>query len=270
MRTGHPALQPEALGLVGQRLNMARMGVVGLITMQVDHEAAFGGEFAKGGDGSSAIGHGTLEMRDAAHHVDTHVEGANGVLMCRRVAVETVLGEGDELQVDVVLHRLTHVEQGFDAQKPIIAGVDMAADRQEAQRGGPVAVFQCAGFDLVLGHDLFQLTPEADAFEQRAGGIDPRGAVAEGGIHVEMRIDEGWADEVAAGVDGLAKLGGGEVLNGGEAVALDADVGGAAVGERAAFDDEVEHGLVLIAEGGAACGRREGLQKVAAFSAPLC
>ena len=46
VRTSHPALQPEALGLIGQRLDVARMGVVGLIAMQVDHEAAFGGEFA--------------------------------------------------------------------------------------------------------------------------------------------------------------------------------------------------------------------------------
>ena len=185
-------------------------------------------------------------MRDAAHHIDTHVEGANGVLMRRGVAVEPVLREGDELQVDVVLHRLAHVEQGFDAQKPVVAGVDMAADRQKPQRGGPIAIFQRAGFDLVLGHHFLEFAPEADAFQKRARGVDPRGAVAERGVHVEMRVDEGRADEVAAGVDGVAGLGGGEVFDGGDAVALDADVGGAAVGERAAFDDEVEHGLVLV------------------------
>ena len=159
------------------------------------------------------------------------------------------MGEGDQLQVDVIFHCFAHVEQGFDPQEAVVAGVDVAADRQKAKRGGPVAVFQRAGFDHILGHDLFEFAPEADAFEESTGGVDARGAVAERGVHVEMRVDEGRADEVSAGVDGFSGLSGGEVFDGGDLVALDADVGGAAVGECAAFDDNVEHGVVLMTAG---------------------
>ncbi len=56
---------------------MARKRVVSFVAMQVDHQATLGRDLAKFGNGPHALGHGPLEMRDAADDVDAQVEGAN-------------------------------------------------------------------------------------------------------------------------------------------------------------------------------------------------
>ncbi len=76
VRAGDAALQAEASGLEGELLDVAGMRVVGLVAMQIDGQAARGGDLAELGDGSPALGHGALEMRDAADHIDAEVERA--------------------------------------------------------------------------------------------------------------------------------------------------------------------------------------------------
>ena len=74
------------------------------------------------------------------------------------------------------------------------------------------------------------------------------------------RREEGPLEGQSAGVvDGLARFSGREVFDGGDFVGLDADVGAAAIGECAAFDDEVEHGLLvcLIWPGEGRGGKRQ-------------
>ena len=101
MRAGDAAGEAEALRLGGQRLDMARERVVGLVAMHVDHQPALRGDLAERGDAGGAVGHGALEMRDAADDVDAEVERAVEVLRRGRRAVVAVLRKGDELQVDI-------------------------------------------------------------------------------------------------------------------------------------------------------------------------
>ena len=121
------------------------------------------------------------------------------MVFCRaaRRAIEAVLREGDELQVDIGRDLLLHVEQRLDRQQPVVAGVDMAADGEQAHRHRPVAIGERAVAHGLMRQQRLQLAPQPDAFEQRARGIDARNAVGQRRIHVEMRIDEGRRDEVA-------------------------------------------------------------------------
>ena len=167
------------------------------------------------------------------------VEGAGEVGEAGLGAEEAVLGEGDELEVEVGGDLGADVEEGLDAEEAVVAGVDVAADGEEAHGDGPVAVGQRAVADFLDGGDLAELAPEGDAFEQRAGGVDAGEAVGEGRVHVEVGVDEGRGDEVAGGVDGAVGLRV-EAADGGDGVAGDADVGLGAVGEGAALDEEVE------------------------------
>ena len=121
-----------------------------------------------------------------------------------RGAEEAVLGEGDELEVEVGGDLGADVEEGLDAEEAVVGGVDVAADGEEAHGDGPVAVGQRAVADFLDGGDGAELAPEGDAFEQRAGGVDAGEAVGEGRVHVEVGVDEGRGDEVAGGVDGAA------------------------------------------------------------------
>ena len=96
MRTGHPALQAAAHRLGRQRLDMARHRIVRLVAMHVDPQAALRRELAELADGLGAIGHGALEMRDAADHVHAAIEGGDDPLGqragSRAGALEVLIG----------------------------------------------------------------------------------------------------------------------------------------------------------------------------------
>ena len=174
MRAGDAAVQAEPLRLGGERLDVARQRVVGLVAMHVDHQAALGRDVAQHLDRARAVLHGALEMRNAADDIDALVERALQVL--RRVgrAEIAVLRERDELQVDVGRDLLLHVEQRIDRDEPVVADVDMAADREQALDDREVAVAQRALGDRFRREQRLQLAPQRDAFEQRAGLIEPR------------------------------------------------------------------------------------------------
>ena len=59
-------------------------------------------------------------------------------------AVVAVLREGDELEVEIGLDPLSDLEQRLDRDQPVVADVDMAADREQALADGEVAVAQRA------------------------------------------------------------------------------------------------------------------------------
>jgi hypothetical protein len=156
-----------------------------------------------------------------------------------RRAIQPVLREGDELQVQPGGDDAPDLQQRLNAEQPVVGRIHVAADRQQPHRDGPVAVGQRPVAHLFGSGRRAQLAPERDALEQGAGGVDPRQAVAEGRVHVEMRVDERRADEVTGRVDDGAGFGA-EASDGGDAVALNADVGDGAVGQRPALHQDVE------------------------------
>ncbi len=97
--------KPEPLGLVGQRLDVARHRVVGLVAMHVDQQAALGGDLAERRAprrAPSAIVRSKCGMPPTT---STPMSSARTVFSrAVRIAVEPVLREGDELQVEVGLH----------------------------------------------------------------------------------------------------------------------------------------------------------------------
>src|SRR3546814_4378564 len=80
---------------------------------------------------------------------DLLVERALQVLRRLGIAPVAVLREGDELQVDPVLHRLAHFQKGLYGQEPVVADVDVAADGQRAARDRPAAEREGALLDQI-------------------------------------------------------------------------------------------------------------------------
>jgi hypothetical protein len=137
------ALQAEADGLRGQRLDMAREGIVGFVAMHVDRQAAIGGDAAERFDRFAVpSSNRPLEMRNAPDDVDAHVERAVERIDRARRAIVAVLGEGDQLQIDIGRDLLADLEQRLDGQQPGITGVDMAANEQQALGDSKVAIAQ--------------------------------------------------------------------------------------------------------------------------------
>ena len=240
MRAGHPSLQAETLGLIGKLLDMARQRIVGLVAMHIDHQAAFGGDLAKLRHRARAVGHGALEMRNAANDVDAHVQRANGVFKRRGRAIESILRKGDQLQVDIGRDRFLDIEQRLDGEQPIVADIDVAAYGKQAHRHRPVAIGERPIAHGFMRQQRLQLAPQSDTFEQRAGGIDAGDTVGKRGVHMEVRIDEGWRDEIATRVDLAACRTLQFRLDRRDGLAGDADIGNPAVRQRAAAHNEVE------------------------------
>ena len=136
--------KPQPLRLVGQRLDVARQRVVGLVAVDVDQQAALRCDLAERFEAARPVLHRALEMRDAADHVDALVERALEILRSIRRAVVAVLREGDELQVDIGSDLLLHLEQRVDGRQPVVADVDMRADREQPLGDGEVAIAERA------------------------------------------------------------------------------------------------------------------------------
>ncbi|MGZ2505735.1 hypothetical protein ACVINI_006281 [Rhizobium beringeri] len=181
-------------------------------------------------------------MRNAADDIDAHVESAVERVDRARRAVITILGEGDQLQIDIGRDLLANLDHRLDGHKPRITGIDMAADEEQALRHCQIAVAQRTIDQFLLRHDRAQLSPECDTFEQRAGYVHARQAERQGGVHVEMRIDEGRAGQPAGCVDLFLRLRLEVRLDSDDLAALDADIdAGSAIGEICISDDQIEH-----------------------------
>ena len=240
VRPGRPRAQPVAHRLGRQGLDMAGQGIVGFVAMQVQHQPSVGGDAAEVADRLRAVLHGAFEMRDAADDLDPHIQRADHVVPPGRRAIQPVLRKGDQLQVQIGGDAAAHLQHGLDPAQVVGGGVHMAADRQQAHRHRPVAISDGPVDHVIDAGQIAQFPPQRDPFQQGARGVHARDAIGQGGVQMEMRIDKGRADQIARGLD---HPGGGGVHapHLGDAVAADGDIGHAAVGQRAALDDQIEH-----------------------------
>ena len=244
MRAGDAARKAEALRLESQRLDMARQRIVALVAMQVDHQPAFGRDLAERAHRTGAVLHGALEMRNAAHNIDAHVEGTQQVLLRIRRTVETVLGEGDKLQVEIGRHHFPNLKQRLNTGQPVVADIDMGANREQALADREVAIGKRPPDHRLRGEQRLQLAPQGDALQQRAALVHARQTEGQRRIHVEMAVDERRRNQTAGRIDhaaGLRRYAGFE-RDDPAALAGDVDVL-APVGQGRVLDEKVEgHG----------------------------
>lgn len=121
----------------------------------------------------------------------------------------------------------------------------MAAHRHQPLGNRQIAVAQGSFDHGILRQRRTQLAPEGDALEERAGPVHAGQTQRQGGVHMEMRIDEGRAQKVAARIDDPTRLG---LQTGGDlddAARADADaLIRAAIGQGRIHDKQIEHGRI--------------------------
>ncbi|MNV81485.1 hypothetical protein D3C71_1751530 [compost metagenome] len=151
------------------------------------------------------------------------------------------------MQVDVRGNTLLHVEHGLHGQQARVAGVHMAADGQQAACHGPVAVGQGTLHQGLVRELGFELAPQRDAFEQGAAFVHAWHAVAERGVHVEVRVDKRRGQQQALGVHHLVCRRLQAFGHFGDLAALHGN-GHAlpAIGQRGIGDEEIEHFLSFL------------------------
>ena len=137
MRSGRAPVEPQPYGLFGQRFDMARCRIVGLVAMEIHPEAARRRDLAERAHRLRAVGCRPLEVGDAADHLDALVESARHGLHVAGPSQIAVLREGDELDVEALLHRLPDVKEGFHADQRGIGDIDVGADREQGPAQPP-------------------------------------------------------------------------------------------------------------------------------------
>jgi hypothetical protein len=111
---GDASVEPKPLGLADQRLDVAGERIVGLIAMQIDAQSARGGDLAQRPHRGGAVGHGALEMRNAADDLHAAIERPLEIRRHRGRAKIAVLRKGDELEVEIGRNLAFDFEQGVD------------------------------------------------------------------------------------------------------------------------------------------------------------
>jgi hypothetical protein len=200
------------------------------------------GDLAQDAHASRPVVHRALEMRNAADDVHAHRQRLLQELDAVGASQHAVLRERDELQVEVRLDALLDVQQRFHGKQTRVAHVDVRADREQPLGHGPVAVTQRALDDRLLREERLQLSPQRDAFEERAALVHARQSVRQRRIHVEVRVDERRREQVAAGVDHFRRGGIDARRHIDDAPARDEHIhAGAAIGQRCVGDQQVGH-----------------------------
>ena len=180
-------------------------------------------------------------MRDAADDVHAEVERALEIARCVRGTEIAVLRKGDELQIEIGLHLLFHLDERLDGDQAVVADVDMAANGEQALRDGEIAVAQRTLRHRFVSEVRLEFAPEGDSLEQRAGDVEAGKAERQRRVQVKVAIDEGRREKVSAPVDRLPRLGHDRRLDRGDAAGGDRDVlPFAPVRQRGVADDQIE------------------------------
>ena len=241
MRSGRPRTEAEPLGFGGEGFDVAGKRVVAFVAVQVDHQPASCGDFAQGLHRRRAFRHRAFEMRNAADDVDAEIERALEIPRRGRRAEIAVLRKGDQLQVEIGLYPLLHLEEGLDREQAIVADVDVAAHGEKTLRHGEIAVAQRALGDGFLRQSRLEFAPERDPFQQGPGDVQPGQAERQRRVHMEVAVDERRRQKIAARIDGLLRLRADLRLDRGDASGGDRDVLPlASVRQRRVADDQVE------------------------------
>ncbi len=180
-------------------------------------------------------------MRNSADNLDPQIQCANCVRRPSWSSIETVLRKGNELQVEVGGDFLLHFQKGFNGQQPIVTGVDVAANCEEAHGHCPIAIGEGALDDSFVREKGLQFSPQSYAFEQRAGRINARNSIRESGIHMEMRVDKRRRHQTPACVDDLASLRLNPWLNRDDLITGDGDIDPAAIKQGAVLHNDVKN-----------------------------
>ena len=155
VRAGDAPLQAQALRLIGQGFDVARVRVVGFVAVHVHAQAAFGGQLTQKLDAQGPVGHGAFEVWNTAHHIHTPVQRALErvhVLLRPGLAPQyAVLRKRDHLHIHIRCDAAFHFEQRVHGQQARVAHIHVRADGQQAFGHGPVAIRQGAFHQRLLG-----------------------------------------------------------------------------------------------------------------------
>jgi hypothetical protein len=185
-----------------------------------------------------------LEMRNTAHDVSAQLDRLTHQSLAVGKGLDALLRKGHQLESDLIREFLLQLGERPQRGQLRIADVDVAPDEQDAIGDLPAQHPRHALLDVRNGEVLDALAPDRDPFEERTAEVLAGLADGQDGVEVDVGLDQGGREQVAARVDHLAGAGRLRASGcGDDPVALDrhARQGGRA-GQPGVSDQQVEHG----------------------------
>ncbi len=168
MAAGNASLHVPCDRLLGEHLGEARERIVGLVAVHVNTEVASLRALHQQPDALDPRLPGALVVGDPADNVDAHVQRLVQQPDRVREAQQSVLGKRHELDVEQPAELLAQLDQRAHPEQPRVAGVHVAAQKQRALRHAPAQILTRTLLHPLLREQRLQLSPERDAFKQRA------------------------------------------------------------------------------------------------------
>ncbi len=196
-------LRPHAAHprLFRQHFEETRLRIVDFIAVDIHQAAVTLGEVHQKHHRADPFVAGVLIVRNAAHHVGAHLDGARHQLPAVGIRFDSLLRKGDNLQIDEIGGLLFHRQQRLQGRQRRVGDIHMGADVLDAEIAQHADGFQRSLTGVLRGNTRFALAPAGDAFKQGAAAVPLRLARGEGGVKMDMRLDEGRDRQPALGVD---------------------------------------------------------------------
>src|SRR5438874_3547478 len=152
-------------------------------------------------------------MRDPANDVGAQLHRLPHQALPVGKGLNALLGKGHQLEGDLIRKFELQFHKRPKGSQLRIADVDVTADEQDAVRDLPAQHLRYATLHVVDRQVFDSLAPDRNPFEKGTTEVLARLAHGEHGVEVDVWLDQGGREQVAAGVDHLA--GGGRLGAGG-------------------------------------------------------
>ena len=195
-------------GLFRQYLQKARLRVVGFIAVYVHQAAVALGQIHQKNQRADALIAGVFVVRNAAHHVGAHFDGAGHQFASAGKGLNALLRKGDDLQIDKMGRLFFHPQHRLKRGQGRVGDINVGTHVLHAVVAQHADGFQRPLARIFDGDARFALAPAGDTLKQGAAHVPLRLARRQGGVKMDMRLDEWRDNQLLLGIDiaGFSRL----------------------------------------------------------------
>ena len=189
------------VGTGGNSLQTTGSLIVDLIAVNIDELIVLLSQIEANVEGLNRVLTGELEVRDSTGSVGAHLQGVFQQLFALGIAEDTILGEGDDLDIHEILDFVAQFQQRFHSGQLGIIDINMGTNMLDTIGGLHTDGLIDAILNFLLGEEGLILFPALDAFKQSAAHVPAGTAGGEAGIQVDMGLDDGGQGQLAAAIN---------------------------------------------------------------------
>ena len=194
------------VGAGGNSLQTTGSLIVDLIAVNIDELIVLLSQIEANVEGLNRVLTGELEVRDSTGSVGAHLQGVFQQLFALGIAEDTILGEGDDLDIHEILDFVAQFQQRFHSGQLGIVDINMGTNMLDTIGGLHTDGLIDAILNFLLGEEGLILFPALDAFKQSAAHVPAGTAGGEAGIQVDMGLDDGGPPQSTTSSPGRASI----------------------------------------------------------------